>query len=481
MKKITTVLLYSGLLLGATGCKKVIEIQETDLLAGETALKTVTNIEQATIGAYGGLRVEMEYLLNSTFSDEVRTAGEFYNAATTHEWLYNSQDVGLRDNYTAISPQYSMINRVNVALAALPKADSTLAGDNTKRLRLRGELLFLRAWGHFELFRYYCDNYSATGLGMVYMESSTLAKSARINMGPYFQKMLADLTEAKTLLPNNLTDIGRATLVSASALHARIALYMKDWATAEANATTYINAIPLADRAAFPGIWTDANTLEVGFILRRTEAVGGRIGSLYDGTSSVSGGVTNIGTIIWQPTDELYNSYDQANDIRFNSYIKDEPLLLAAGRTGRIVNKYAGGPYGSSTENLAHAKVFRTGEMYLIRAEARAEQGKFTGSNSAESDLNALRAARISGYVPVTLTSKDQAITEILQERFKELPFEGHRFFDLKRRGLPVTRLATDAPNTAAQQLAAGNFRFLLPIPQPQVQANPLMAQNPGY
>lgn len=489
MRKITTILLASGLLFGAIGCKKLIEVEETDLLGGETALKTVTNIESAVMGAYAGLsgtvignsHIEMGILLNSTFSDELRTAGEFYNAATTHEWQYGSQDVGLRDNFTGIAPQYSLINRCNVLLAALPGADSTRVGDETKRKLLRGEALFLRAFAHFDLFRYYCGNYDPDGMGMVYMETSTIEKFPRIKQGPYFQKMLADITEAKTLLPNNLTDIGRATVVSASALHARIALYMKDWATAEANATTFINAIPLAPAAGFPGIWTDANTLEVGFILRRTQNVGMRIGSLFRATSSISGGVLNIGPITWQPTDELYNSYDKVNDVRFASYIKDEPLLIAAGRTGRIVNKYAGGAYGTATENLANAKVFRTAEMYLIRAEARAEQNKFTGANSAESDINALRAARITGYAPVTFASKDAAITATLDERFKELAYEGHRFFDLKRRNLPVTRLATDAPNAAAQNLAAGNYRFVLPIPQPQTQANPLMEQNPGY
>lgn len=482
MKKITTIVLASGLLLGTAGCEKLIQIEETDALLGATALKTVSNVEAAVIGAYGGFRVDMEYLINSTFSDEVRTAGEFYNAATTHEWLYGSQDVGLRDNFTAVSPQYSVINRANIILENVAGADSTVAGDNTKKARLRGEALFLRAYAHFELFRYYCANYNPDALAMTYMETSTLEKSPRIKQGPYFQKLLADITEAKTLLPAGAADINRANFAAASALHARIALYMRDWATAEANATAYINLLPLATIASFPGLWTDANTQEVGFILRKTTATaglaGGRLGSLYDGTSASS---AQIGTITWQPTDELYNSYDKVNDVRFNSYIKDEPLLIAAGRTGRLVRKYEGGAYGTATENINHAKVFRTAEMVLIRAEARAEQNKFTGANSAESDINLLRANRITGYAPVTFASKDAAIDAVLLERFKELPFEGHRFFDLKRRNLPVTRLATDAPNVPAQTLAAGNYRFLLPIPQPEILANPLIEQNPGY
>jgi hypothetical protein len=61
------------------------------------------------------------------------------------------------------------------------------------------------------------------------------------------------------------------------------------------------------------------------------------------------------------------------------------------------------------------------------------------------------------------------------------LPYEGHRFWDLKRRNLPVSRLLADAPNANAQTLAAGSFRFLLPIPNPEINANPLIQQNPGY
>jgi hypothetical protein len=41
--------------------------------------------------------------------------------------------------------------------------------------------------------------------------------------------------------------------------------------------------------------------------------------------------------------------------------------------------------------------------------------------------------------------------------------------------------LLADAPNANAQTLAAGSFRFLLPIPNPEINANPLIKQNPGY
>jgi hypothetical protein len=301
-------------------------------------------------------------------------------------------------------------------------------------------------------------------------------------MGPYYQKIMADLAESKPLLPNNLTDKFRATRLAVSGLQARVALYMMDWANAITYSTEYITAIPLAARANFPGIWTDANTDEVAFKLDRSNTFNPymRLGSMYRGTSNAASG-TGIGTVTWSPSNKLWTSYDQANDIRFSTYLKDEPLLAAAGRPSRLVAKYAGTAYGTAGENVADVKAFRTGEMYLIRAEARAETGVFTGANSAESDINALRAARINGYAPMTFTSKQQAIDEIILERFKELAFEGHRFWDLRRKGLPVVRVGTDAPSATGTTLPAGSFRFLLPIPRRELQANPLIEQNPGY
>lgn len=473
MKKNKLVILaFMAASLGA--CQKVIDVKETDFIGGDIALKTVANNESGIIGAYSAMNVEMGILLNATFSDEVKP-GEFYNAATTHEWQYGSQDVGLRDNYTAFNLYYRIIDRVNRVLVALPNAVAANATEAALKDRLRGEALFLRAFCHFELYKYYSNSAVGTDLAMAYMETPSLASLPRIQVAPYFAKLKADMTAAKPLLPAALTDIYRATRPSVSALQARVALYLKEYTDAVTFSTEYINAIPLASRANFPGIWTDANNSELAFKLSRTPSLGGRIGSLFQGTSANSGAISQTA---WVPSSKLWNAYDQTNDIRFSSYFRTEPLLAAAGRPSQLVGKYRGTTYGTPGEHVADAKVFRTGEMYLIRAEANAELNNLVG---ATNDLNALRTARINGYTNVTLATKDAAITAILEERFKELPFEGHRFFDLKRRNLPVSRLLADAPNANAQTLPAGNFRFLLPIPNPEINANPLIQQNPGY
>jgi hypothetical protein len=348
---------------------------------------------------------------------------------------------------------------------------------------LRGEALFIRAFAHFEVLRYYSGNYNATALAMPYMTEPSMENQQRLTMQPFFDKLKADLVEAKALLqPASLSDVYRANAYAVSGLQARVALYMQDWASAITYSTEYINAIPLASRANFPGIWTDANNSELAFKLKRTTSSSGpistsatsRMGSLFRGTSTA----TAVGTITWAPSDKLWNSYDQTNDIRFSSYFKDEPLLTAAGRPSHLIAKYAGGAYGASNENVADAKIFRTGEMYLIRAEAKARNNDLAG---AASDINALRAARITGYTNVSFATQADAISAIADERFKELAYEGHRLWDLRRYNLPVTRLTSDAPTTSAVSLPAGNFRFLLPIPFSEIQANPTIQQNPGY
>lgn len=75
---------------------------------------------------------------------------------------------------------------------------------------------------------------------------------------------------------------------------------------------------------------------------------------------------------------------------------------------------------------------------------------------------------------------------EIQQERRRELFAEGHRLFDMKRRGLALTRTGVDGHDlwTSQLDLPAGSDRFELPIPQAEIDANGELTnndQNPAY
>jgi hypothetical protein len=178
--------------------------------------------------------------------------------------------------------------------------------------------------------------------------------------------------------------------------------------------------------------------------------------------------------VLWATSFKLIAAFNTVNDLRYPAYIKFD-----ATRTGTksqyLVNKYVGGT--STAPGLVDVKLFRTGEMYLIRAEARAES-----TGDAAADLNALRSARITGYTAATFADKATLVDAIFAERFKELAFEGHRFFDLKRRNLPVQRLAADAVNASgAVTLNPTQAQYNFPIPALEISVNKNTVQNPNY
>ena len=111
------------------------------------------------------------------------------------------------------------------------------------------------------------------------------------------------------------------------------------------------------------------------------------------------------------------------------------------------------------------AYVFRLAEQYLIRAEARAKQGKFEG---AIADLNAIRqrshVAKYNGG-----TDQIDIIAAIDQERRIELAFEPHRWFDLVR------------TNRAVEVLGIDSHYTLFPIPNTDVLVDEDLEQNNGY
>ncbi len=319
MKKILYIVAGLALVISSS-CKKLIDIPETNLIDEEKALVNVTDNEAALIGAYSGFGVEMAIKLNGCVSDELKP-GDFYVSATLHEWQFGPTDIIIRDNYIATTAYYYTINRINRILKALPKARAVNSTDEALRTKVEGEAKFLRAYSHFELFRYYCGNYTPSGLAMPYMEEVTLNTFPRIGMQEYFNKLEKDLTDAGQLLSNvGLSDKFRTNKYAVLGLKARVALYKKEWDNAIAASTEYINILPLASKTDFPKIWTDEISNEIAFKIKRTS----RMGSFYRGvfTKNAAGVILPPSSVSWVPTNKLWDQYDQTNDVRFNAYFR---------------------------------------------------------------------------------------------------------------------------------------------------------------
>lgn len=446
-------------------CNKQLDLSPTDSIIdpGRT-FRTVNDLNGGLLGAYSGLTYNTIYGI-SLVTDECTLPSEngTGGGVATYRWQIDPSNTTITASF---GEYYVAIDRANRVLGAMDAV--TAKGDEETALknRYRGEALALRAYCHFQLLQSYAEAYEPAAMGVPYMDAAVNGFPSRNTFGEVTAAIERDLQLAKTLVPADFDDNTRITLPAISAIQARVALYAKKWDDAVTYATEAIDALPLASAADFPGIWKDTKESEVIWKLKQVAGSNdGLIGSVY----------FNRNVALYVPSFELINLFDKTHDVRYPAYIRFDDTR-GDGNSEYLVNKYAG---VSGSLGLADIKLFRTGEMYLIRAEALAEKNQ---AGAGADDLNALRAARISGYTPQTFAGKDALITALYTERFKELAFEGQRLFDLRRRGLSVTRNPEDAINAlGAVLLKPGQKGYVFPIPDAETKANKNMKQNPGY
>jgi hypothetical protein len=126
--------------------------------------------------------------------------------------------------------------------------------------------------------------------------------------------------------------------------------------------------------------------------------------------------------------------------------------------------------YNNSPEDFP---VLRYADVLLMKAEALNELGQTT---QAEEPLNEVRTR--AGLGDVSGLSQSDMRTKILHERRMELAFEGQRWFDLIR--INNGQYGIDFLHSIGKLNMNTKF-LLMPIPQVDIDANPNLAQNPGY
>ena len=130
----------------------------------------------------------------------------------------------------------------------------------------------------------------------------------------------------------------------------------------------------------------------------------------------------------------------------------------------------------------------RTAEIYLNRAEACIHKFMDTGNDSyrtqALEDLNQLRENRYDtrnvAYQRVDIMDVGELYEFYRDERRRELCFEGHRWFDLRRYGMPeLTHVYfVEEGQEEMVTLNPEDPRYVLPIPRVALERNPYLRQN---
>ncbi|PRY05735.1 SusD-like starch-binding protein associating with outer membrane [Pontibacter ummariensis] len=478
--KIQRIVLSIGLCcaLGLTACEKVIEVEPEFAKDGSEIFTSLNDYEFALTGAYASFR-QVGYLgsggqttgtwsaLPDMMSDNlVQTSEDLGNWSDQTNWVYTSDDSDLAVAWLAA---YSVVTQANLVLRNIEQFSEA----SPERVnRLKGQALAIRAMVHFDLLRYWGESLdrNSTALGVPYktiVDAEDMPK--RLSVKETYDNIFKDLKEAETLLGDVDTDINASNRAYIDqtvtrAILARVSLYAKDYVAAKDYATLVIEEMPLAGREDFANIWTDASEEEVIWSVAFSAGEGTAASGVHNAPSNRNR---------FKPSAELMATYDAAKDVRYASYFGTRTLSDTE-RT--IVKKFLS--RGTAMDNLVNWKVFRTGEMYLIRAEARALSGDALG---ALADLNTLRAARIEGYLPVVLAGQP-LLDAIALERRKELFAEGHRWFDLKRTTRNLQRV--DCGSTATNcTLASGAREWAWPVPQAEIDANVNISsqQTAGY
>ncbi|OMP31599.1 RagB/SusD family nutrient uptake outer membrane protein [Mangrovimonas sp. DI 80] len=467
MKKISKYLLLALLLGFAYSCENAYNVDPDDEILEENSFTNVDDLERGVYGVYAGISGSNIIGWSSRFSDDCRI-GETNRGQgiQVHRWSINpgTDEVG-----SLWGNMYNVIARTNRLLEAIDKISPLNEEEEAAMQRIKAECLAIRAMQHFDLMRLYAQDYESASLAVPIIDGVYVFEQfPRNTVGEVFGFVKTDLAEAYNLLSASYTDNTRFTKTGIAALRARVALYEKDYASAISFATQVINASPLATSSEFQGVFTDQVETEVVFKLARTTG-DGSVGTLFTDTN---------GDVFFNLSYGLYYHMAQngfTNDIR--TYVNID--VANFDENNLMVGKYLG---SDANFGLNDIKVFRTGEQYLIRAEAYARTGSL---DLAAADVQTLRNARVvpgGEAVTVSYNNVSNAVNDILGERRFELAFEGHRSFDLRRYGLGVNRNADDCSQAADPcALDATDYRMALPIPSAEIFANDVIQQNNQY
>jgi hypothetical protein len=457
-------------LVAITSCDNKLDTFPSDELAAEEAFKGEGDFTNAINGAYlrmlngpyyGGNVQGLDVLSdNLIISREGRLSQQ-----TRHDW-----DIDQNSGFFFSISAYATIRNVNILLANIDKLE---AGDFKNNIM--GEAMAIRALAHFDIIKYYGEiptqnagSNATLAMPYVTVQDITDFPSRDLTIGEFYQTIVDELTTAAGLI-NSSNGVYRMGADAVNGVLANVYLHMGNMPAAVTAANKVSTSV--AERANFTGVWDDSDKAGVIFGLRNDDVTSVGLGVPY---SQTAGGIKSE----YVPDFAFYSLY-ASNDIRTTAYFETS---IFEGNNYNHVLKWYSSTIATSLGNV-DAKIVRAAEVMLIKAEALAEQDL---DGPALVALDAVRSQRYDGFVSGAETGT--VLKDAIQlERRLELAFEGSRFTDLKRFGLPVQRSTfghlSDGTGVAADilLLPAGDHRFNLPISISELNRNPNMVQSPGY
>ena len=325
----------------------------------------------------------------------------------------------LYDDSQTYTDFYRRINIANVILKEIDEVVIDFPAEELERSRVKGECHFLRASLYFTLVNLYGKAYNKTTSGSdygvplkltEYVEHDKEQKTQfeRTSVAKVYEQIVIDLKAAIAYLTESPQSrpLHRASKEAAQLLLSRVYLYMQDWQ----NAATVAEELLKEDTRLY--YMSTRDSAKIFMHEDNTEILFSQ-GSMnfYNGMTGARGD--------FAVSDSLVELYD-ANDYRRFFFRKNQETSATA-----LKFKYD----TIAVPHVSNVFTLRIAEGYLNLAEAYAMMNQVENANHY---LRLLRESRIEQYVHSNY-SGERLINEIRLERRRELCFEGHRWFDLRR------------------------------------------------
>lgn len=377
---------------------------------------------------------------------------------------------------------YEHINIANMVIQEIDNQSGDSEFDKKSINRIRGEAYFLRGAYYFLLVNLYGKPYTEAnsltdpGVPLKLTEYIEDNKYTRNSVQEVYDQVIDDLGEAeKNLQDVERKSVFRADITATYLLFSRVYLYMRNWEKAK-----YYAGKVLEKNDKLIDLNSYQNTGDERFLNSKSVETIFSMGANWL-CFSENMGVKQKGMSASEDLKKAYTSHDLRASIFLDQGPDEDPYIIYW-----PCKKYAS--YGTGTD-VSDTYIFRTAEAYLNLAEACAYLADESGARKA---LNALRRHRLDQNEEITFSGK-KLVEEIRDERFRELCFEGHRWFDLRRytvcdryplqkvlRNTYSTFDADDYPlQTYVYELQPGDPAYTLPIPREVLQFDDLITNNP--
>ena len=356
-------------------------------------------------------------------------------------WRWKDDNPSPTTSYFSWRSYYHSVYIANYIIQNQKKIKEATAQEISQ---LVGEAYMMRAYCHFLLVNLYAEPYThctpsqTRGVPML-LEADVNAIPGSSSVETVYNQILSDLDNAEQYLNVEEWELGknyRFNTTSAQALRARTYLYMGRWSDAfEASKDVLSVYNELEDM-------NNSTTLPNSYKSKESIVALERFSS-------------NLYTAVDMPASEFISLY-RSGDQRRTKYFK------------RVTSSTYSLLKGRSDEFSCS---FRTAEFYLTAAEAAARLGHTT---DAINYLTPLMTKRLNTSAYQTTTAligtmtEEELIQEILDERARELAFEGHRWYDLRRTSQPaLTRVYDGTTYTLLPE------QYTMRFPSEAVEANP--------